>query len=256
MIKAIFFDIDGTLLSYNTHQVSRGTIEAFEQLHRKGILTFISSGRHRLLIPDFPITFDGYITLNGGYCYMRDKVLLSNPISQEESDRWLRYVKQTGMVTMSFLRDELYVNYIDEPTRSFQRQLDFKMPVLIDTEELIGREVYQFIAMQPEGKDATVQSMLPHCRLPRWHPLFSDLIPSSNSKAEGMKRILEHCGLTREESMSFGDGGNDVEMIDYSGIGVVMGNALDDVKTHADFVTSDVDHEGIYHALKVLKVIE
>jgi len=154
------------------------------------------------------------------------------------------------------LRDELYVNHIDEPTLRFQRQLAFEMPQIIENYKLIGREVYQFIAMQSEEKDSIVQDLLPHCRLPRWNPLFSDLIPADNSKAEGMKRILAYCGLTREESMSFGDGGNDIEMIEYAGVGVAMGNASNEVKAYADYVTTNVDNEGICNALKALKVID
>jgi len=91
MIKAAFFDIDGTLLSFTTHQVSPGTIRAFQALHQRGIKTFISSGRPKVLIPDMPVAFDGYVTMNGGYCFVGDKVLLRNPIPQAETDSWLDY---------------------------------------------------------------------------------------------------------------------------------------------------------------------
>ena len=80
MIRAAFFDIDGTLLSFKTHKVSEGTIRAFDSLHRKGIRTFISSGRPMVLIPEMPVSFDGYVTMNGGYCFVGDNVLLQRPI--------------------------------------------------------------------------------------------------------------------------------------------------------------------------------
>ena len=97
--------------------------------------------------------------------------------------------------------------------------------------------------------------MLPHCRLPRWHPQFSDLVNANNSKASGIESILRHFGIKKEECIAFGDGGNDIEMLEYCGIGVAMGNADDSVKAHADYVTTSVDEEGIEHALLSLDII-
>ena len=78
---------------------------------------------------------------------------------------------------------------------------------------------------------------------------------ASNSKASGIECMIRHFGIAREECIGFGDGGNDIEMLDYCGIGVAMGNAADEVKRHADFVTTSVDEEGIEYALKSLQII-
>ena len=107
----------------------------------------------------------------------------------------------------------------------------------------------------PAEKDTEVAAMLPHCRLPRWHPQFSDLVNRENSKASGIEALLRHYGIDRSECIAFGDGGNDIEMLDYCGIGVAMGNASDEVKAHADFVARSVDDEGILHALTALDII-
>lgn len=256
MIKAAFFDIDGTLLSFRTHQVSLGTIRAFDALHRQGIRTFISSGRPRVLIPPMPLTFDGYVTMNGGYCFVEDKVLLKNPIPQAETDRWLIYAKARGLCTMIFTENEMYVNTLSDPIGlAIRDQLEFEMPPLLDIDQMMGRETYQIIAVMTADRDAEVLEMLPHCRLPRWHPQFSDLINSSNSKAVGIERMLAHYGLKREECIGFGDGGNDIEMLEYCGIGVARGNAAEEVQHHADHVTTSVDEEGIEQALKELKIL-
>ena len=242
MIKAAFFDIDGTLLSFKTHSVSTGTVAAFQALQRLGVRTFISSGRPTRLIPSFPFRFDGYITMNGGYCYLPSadgsvagrKVLLSNPIPQHLSDRWLRYADDNGVVTFAFTDDKLYLNRMDEAKPA---------------SEMMGMTVYQFIVMQPPADDAKVLAMLPQCRMPRWHPAFSDLIADVNSKAAGMQAIIDHFGIRQEETVAFGDGENDIEMLDFAGVGVAMGNADDKVKAHADMVTTSVDDEGIQRAL-------
>jgi hydroxymethylpyrimidine pyrophosphatase-like HAD family hydrolase len=80
--------------------------------------------------------------------------------------------------------------------------------------------------------------------------LFTDVVPVGGNKSIGMEKILAYFGISREETMAFGDGGNDIPMLEYAGIGVAMGNASEEVQRHADFVTSGVDDEGIVHALK------
>ncbi|MBO4599973.1 MAG: HAD-IIB family hydrolase, partial [Bacteroidales bacterium] len=122
-------------------------------------------------------------------------------------------------------------------------------------ERMYGSEVFQIIAVMPASRDAEVLDLLPHCRLPRWHPQFSDLVHMDNSKAVGIESILNHFGIGREECIAFGDGGNDIEMLQYCGIGVAMGNADSAVKSCADYVTTSVDEEGIESALITLHII-
>jgi len=255
MTKAIFFDIDGTLLSYKSHSVLPGTIKAFKILHDKGIRTFISSGRPRILIPELPLQFDGFITVNGGYCTVGDKVLLKNPINSDDCSRWLNYVEENNLTTMCFTAHEMFINRIDPVAVALKQQLGFQMPPLSPLSALNGKEIYQFIAIQSEDKDATVLQTLSHCRMPRWHPLFSDLIPDNSSKAVGIECILQHFGISRDEAMAFGDGANDIEMLEYVAVGVAMGNADEKVKQHANHVTSSADDEGILHALLHFNII-
>ncbi len=255
MIKAIFFDIDGTLLSYNSHNVSASTVEACAELKQKGVRIFVSSGRPMVLIPDMPISFDGYVTVNGGYCFVGDEVVMRKPIDSGDCKRWLEYVQKEGKTTMCFTEKEMYINKIDPITQALRDQLGFTMPPIRPLEEMCGKEVFQFIAIQPKEEDEKILEMLPHCRMPRWHSVFTDVIPTGSSKAEGIEQILNHFGLKREESMAFGDGENDIEMLDYVGCSVAMGNAADIVKQHANYVTEDADHDGIANELNRLGIL-
>ena len=263
MIKAAFFDIDGTLLSFNTHRVSPGTIKAFDALHNRGILTFISTGRPRQIIPTMPIRFDGFITMNGSYVFLAptaqsepSEILFKQSIPVEYSDRFIRYADENGITIFIFMPDAIGINAPDPILKSLQAQLDLERPPILTPDQLLGKEVCQFIVIQPAAADAKILEMMPGCRLPRWHPAFSDLINGDNSKAMGMQVIMDRFGIAREETIAFGDGGNDIEMLDFAGIGVAMGNADDSVKAHADYVTTDVDNEGIYNALLHFGVIE
>lgn len=253
MIKAAFFDIDGTLVSFNTHTVSPGTIRVFEQLHARGIKTFISTGRPYCLLPHLPLAFDGYVTMNGGYCFVGDKITHKNPIPQTETDSWIRYAQSHGIVTMQFTEDCMYINRTDDPILAkIGEQVQIDMPPLRSELEMLGVETYQFIGIMSQQNDAQVAEIIPHCRLPRWNPYFTDIINTDNSKAVGIGSIIGQFGISPKECICFGDGANDIEMLEYCGIGVAMGNAAEEVKAHADYVTTSVDEEGIEQAFSKL----
>ncbi|MBQ9587800.1 MAG: Cof-type HAD-IIB family hydrolase [Bacteroidales bacterium] len=265
MIKAIFFDIDGTILSFATHKMLPSSIAAIEKIKDNGVRVFISSGRPKVLIPNFPVAFDGYITVNGGHCAVGDEVLLRNPFSRATTLRWLDYVRRNDLTTMCFTEYGMCVNRIDAAGMALQQQLGFEMPPLVPLDEMIEWEtsghnnednaVYQFIAMQPAERDREAMAAIGPCRMPRWHPAFTDIIPDGSSKAVGMQHIIDYLGIRRDETMAFGDGGNDVEMLEFAGIGVAMGNASDEVKAHANYVTADCESDGISLALSHFEVL-
>lgn len=255
MIKAAFFDIDGTLLSFKTHRVSEGTQRAFEKLRKQNIKTFIATGRPKIIIPPMPIQFDGYVTMNGALCWVGNQVVYSAPMDKCDSQRWLRYCKEHQVVNMSITRDKMYGNRMSDVVVAIHEQLDFEIPPVVDEDSIMDEEFYQFIGIMPAEEDAKVAELLPNCSLPRWHPTFTDIVKAGGNKSVGIQHVLEHYGFTPKEIIAFGDGGNDVEMLEYAGIGVAMGNADESVKRRSDFVTTDVDHEGIEYALTQLGII-
>ena len=273
MIKAAFFDIDGTLLSFRTHRVSEGTIRAFDTLHRHGVRTFISSGRPMVLIPPMPVTFEGYITMNGGLVLANHSSLtthhsslithhsslithhsslLSNPIVEEDRDAWLDFAKEKNLCTMLFTADGMMLSQPNEVGMRLRDQLEFTLPPVVDIDAMRDAVAFQIIALMPADLDRQVAALMPHCRLPRWHPAFTDIVADGNSKAAGMEVLCRHFGIRQEETLAFGDGANDIEMLRWAHIGVAMGNADDVVKEAADLVTTDVDEEGIEQAVKKL----
>ena len=91
---------------------------------------------------------------------------------------------------------------------------------------------------------------IPSCTSGRWHPAFTDVTAKGADKGEGMLCMAAHFGLNPQYTMAFGDGGNDASMIRTAGIGVAMGNALDTLKTEADYTTTSVDDDGVLNALR------
>lgn len=254
-MKAAFFDIDGTLLSFTTHRVSPGTVRALRRLREAGVHLFISSGRPMVLIPPMPITFEAYITMNGGLVFVNDRqrtTLLSNPIPDDDRDAWVGYARRNNLCTMLFTADGMMAAQVNETGNSIRNQLEFEMPPVVEIDRFLDETAYQLIALMPADLDAQVSLLMPHCRLPRWHPAFTDIVAAGNSKAVGMEAVCRHFGIRRDETIAFGDGGNDIEMLQWAGIGIAMGNADDSVKRHADLVTTDVDNEGIENAINIL----
>ena len=81
------------------------------------------------------------------------------------------------------------------------------------------------------------------------------IIPKDGGKGTGIKKVLAYYGIDINEAMAFGDGGNDVEMLEAVKYGIAMGNANDNLKQIADFITLDVDNDGIAYALKQYNVL-
>ena len=83
-------------------------------------------------------------------------------------------------------------------------------------------------------------------------PFFVEIMAQGIDKAASLDRLVKHMGIKREEVMAFGDGYNDLSMIEYAGMGVSMANGVDEVKENADFVTLSNDEDGIAYALEKL----
>ena len=96
---------------------------------------------------------------------------------------------------------------------------------------------------------------IPDCVSGRWHPEFMDITSRMADKGRGLTAIAQHLGIPLEACAAFGDGGNDISMIRAAGVGVAMGNAGDDVKQAADFVTTHIDEDGIMHAMQHLGIM-
>lgn len=254
MTKAIFFDIDGTLLSFKTHAMSPATLEALHKLREKGIKLFLSTGRHRSMIQSvldlFP--FDGCITLNGQYCFCGDQVLRSVPMDREDVAYLVELTRQNAFPCIFLEGKEGYMNCITPQTDVFPQQLSIPLPPLSDPKRALERDLYQVVAFltKEEEEEELLTAHVKHLTPMRWHPHFIDVIAQGGGKDRGMDAILAHFDLSLDETMAFGDGENDLPMLRHAAIGVAMGNANQTVKDNADYITASVDEDGVVRALE------
>ena len=146
MTKAIFFDIDGTLLSHTTGRVSAEAAEALASLRKKGILLLAATGRHILEFSDLPVNhleFDGYVTLNGQLCLDKNRRLLyGNPIAPEDAARLLSVFERREMPVMIVEEDRMYLNFVNDAVRRAQADISTPVP---ETGVYTGGVIYQFI---------------------------------------------------------------------------------------------------------------
>lgn len=253
MIKAIFFDIDGTLVSFNTHRIPESTIEALALLRRKGIKIFIATGRHRSAINNLgDEVFDGYVTTNGSYCVNKQgEAVYRHRIPTNNIQALLDYIEYKESFPCILVQENaLLMNYKNEKVDVIFKQLDFPEPPLGNLRDVPADNVYQLIAFFEEHQEERIMQVLPGCESTRWSPLFTDVVPKGSNKSVGIDKLLASFDITPQETMAFGDGGNDVAMLKHVGLGIAMGNAEDEVKKVADYVTDSVDENGIYNALK------
>ena len=251
-IKAIFFDIDGTLVSFKTHEVPQSTVDALAELRKKGIKIFVATGRMLPMVDVLDgIPFDGYITYNGAYCVdEQHNEIYANPFLKEDLEVLVSHLEKDPFAVSFMKKDEMTVNFIDKRVMSVANHIDVKPPREEDPRLSIRDEVFQFcIYVDDEKEKWLMENVLVNHESNRWTPLFADVNVKGNTKQSGVDQILKHYNINLGETMAFGDGGNDIPMIKHVAIGVAMGNAGENVKQAADYITDTVDNDGIRNAL-------
>ena len=258
MIKAVFCDIDGTLVSFKTHQVAQSTIDALAVLREKGVKVFVATGRHYQAINNLDgLTFDGYITLNGSYCLAgTSEVIYKHAIPQADVQSVISFIEEQEAFPCAFVHErESFINYIDDNTHQLFDLINYPKPPIAPLQQALEGDVFQMMAFFNAELESKVMPLIPGCQATRWNPISADITPAGGSKQVGIDKIIAHFGIDLSETMAFGDGGNDVSMLRHAAIGVAMGNANEDVKQSADYVTDTVDDDGIYKALKHFGVL-
>ena len=257
MIKAAFFDVDGTLLSHATHCVPKSARESLEKLRAKGIKTYLCTGRHMLefdFLPMADIPFDGYITLNGHLCLDANKQLLCDfPFPEDTIRALIARFKEHHLPLLLVEENGMTLNFVNDTVIRAQKAISSPIPNIAPYD---GKPIYLATAYVTPDEDDLIRSIIPsNCHIARWNDRGIDLILNDVGKVAGIRTIIEREGILPEECIAFGDAENDIDMIEFCGIGVAMGNAQQKVKNIADYVTTDIDQDGIENALRFYGII-
>ena len=258
MVKAAFFDIDGTLVSFRTHRIPQSTLEAVSRIRRQGVKVFIATGRPLPFIDNLAgLEYDGIMSVNGACCTTAEGQIISQKPVPKDDIRRLIDDAEVHPMPIAFASGDraIAVNAgkADGHLPEVFSLLNLTPPETRPIEDALRMDVMQVIAFFTQEQEPRImREVLKGCDANRWHPYFADCVAKGTSKATGIDDICRHYGIAVEDTIAFGDGGNDMTMLRHAGIGIAMGNAPEEVKNVADMVTDTVDENGISNALRRL----
>lgn len=264
MIKAAFFDVDGTLLSDKTsHLIPPSTKVALAELRRRGVKCVLCTGRPPAQLPfcindgfpGFEGGFDAYVTMTGSLCYDADGTYFDVHIDPATATPFIEAVEAGRFDALVLDSEASWASGDSEKIHELERMVAFKYPIRAPREALKSN-IYQFCAFVPPAQQHEVEHIMSDCIVTRWCDLFCDVVPACSSKPAGVRATMEHFGMTDAETIAFGDGGNDATMLQYCTYGVAMGNGTDEAKAAADYVTTNVENDGIANALRHFGLID
>lgn len=265
--KIIFLDIDGTLIDY-AQKLPDSAREAIHIAQARGHKLLISTGRSKPAIYPwlFELRFDGMITGTGAYAEFGGKVIFESAIPEAQISRVYTYFEDRKLGLYEESNSGLYGNryFLSETARSFGVSQDVAAENLLRTFPSLtfGHPHYHLddnkvsFVMNPALSKAELEKEFgEYFRIGTWNIFgkgqgFGDFTQKHITKASAVAILLDKLGLNREDTFAFGDSFNDIEILQYCQTGVAMGNAPDELKAVADYVTSDVTDDGIFKAFE------
>lgn len=256
MTKAVFFDVDGTLVSFRQQCLSDQLLADLSDLRKRGIKIFLSTGR---ALQDLERTgmlrgaeFDGYVTLGGQYCCDADGAAFRDvPIDRDDlRGAYEVFLSNPQLCAIMEGNGESYLTQVNDRVREIYQFLHTNLYPVRSPEWLLEGKVYQLAPFVTPEEEKLLLDAMPGCTHTRWHPKGIDILRKDGGKGAGIRAAMERYGLTAQETMAFGDGENDMSMMALAGISVAMGNGTDEVKAMASYVTCTVENDGVSQALR------
>ncbi len=256
MPKIFFFDIDNTLLDHRTLTIPPSALKAIDALKREGHTVVIATGRsHGHAKPFIDLVQPSYaITQNGARILHGDKEVLSIPLPRPSLIALFEWIRSLGHhygvngETSGYLSALLPI--ATEPLDTVA------MPYQSTDQFYLRDKVYQAWLFFDASLDC---ELVPEIRrrfddfdVVRWHESAVDVIPSAVNKWTGCQWVLERTGFRPEDSVAFGDGLNDLQMLQGVGLGIAMDNGHPDLKAVADRIAPALQLDGIARMLEEL----
>lgn len=263
MIKAIFLDMDGTLVAHPEGVVPDSAKEALHRVRENGVKTFLATGRHKLEMDGSPllndVEMDGFAALNGQFCYLQDAadgVIWKQSLHREDMAFLLDYLRKNPFPCIFEEENAIYGNYLDEKLKMIMESVSIEIPEFRSLDGLEDRDFYQLVPICEEETLEMLLGHMPNTLGTNWGKYTNDMIPKDGGKVVGIEKFLTHYDFIWDEVMAIGDGMNDMEMLKAAGIAVAMGNGNPLLQEKADYITADVHEDGVSRALKHFGLID
>lgn len=278
MEKIILIDVDGTLLDYE-NKLPESAKMAIRQARQNGHKVYICTGRSKAEIYDYiwDISLDGMIGGNGSYVEDNGEVIMHQLITAEQCkhvvdwlhDRHLEFYLESNSglyasENFEVVADPVIKVYCQRKGKENTDQLTVRdvFPEMIYGGELYRDDVNKIsfvLSSYQDHLDSITE--FPDLKPGTWGgkgeiALFGDLGVKDITKAHAIDVLLKHLGAKKEDTFAFGDAKVDIPMLEYCEVGVAMGSGGDEIKAMADYVTDDVDKDGLYNAFVHFGLIE
>ena len=246
----IFFDIDGTLAERT--KVPASAEAAVARARAAGHLVFICTGRPRRYAEEhFGAYADGFVCSNGRYAVRGSETVISEPLSRKQIETITDVLNNHNAGYAFCAKDDLY--YGGNPAyRSVAHEVNGPARELSDALEH-GVDLYNFDVYfaNAEEREAITRSLGDLCLVnPHGPHPSADVTIRGYDKGDAVRDVTAALGIPHKDSYAFGDGMNDLPMIRTAAHGVAMGNAVEEVKREAEFVTTDIHANGVANGLK------
>lgn len=272
MEMIVFLDIDGTLVNFN-QQMPESTWKAIKEARENGHKLVLCTGRtYGHIYPWLlEIEFDAIVASAGAYVRVGEEVLYHHVIDFEKMKGLLKLLQKHKI---DYLLQGLYGRMVPKEcikgiedhfaaiNPDYNRHLDGMELIEDISEKHIIESIMYFnsnVGIGQLQKEIDEELDGYFCvtgasyETDREHN--GEITCQGINKADGMKRVVEHFSLNPTQVIAFGDGPNDFEMLQYAQMGVAMGNAVESLKNKADYVTDDMEQDGIYNAFVHLGLI-
>lgn len=259
--KIIFFDIDGTIYHYEKG-VIEDTKNAIRELRGNGHLAFLCTGRTKPMVTSdiMDIGFDGIIAGAGTYVEYEGKVLYQRQLETDMADKVIASMRRNGFMPVPEGHEYIYFEEADKIVSGYKRAYNIYSTMIPD--KIRSIEEKNTYAAKVSGAftkesnyDAIYAELSEDFTFVIHDGSLLELIPKPNSKAEGIRLLLDEIGIDHENTYAFGDSFNDLEMLLYVKYGVAMGNSTPDLFKHVKYRTADYDKGGIRETLKRFGII-
>lgn len=272
-IKAVFFDIDGTLVN-DSRTVLKSTEQAIKSLKEQGILVGLATGRGPYFVQPFmkQLDLDFAVTYNGQYIFTREKVIAARPIDKGHLQAIIEFARKKGkeiaLGTEEGVEGSRIMSFGLSPASQWgSRFVPKKLSRTVsstfnqfvgkvvrqntqDLLDLARKPIYQVLMLATPKETKEFEEQFQELKFTRSSPYAADIINQGVSKLEGIKLIGQEYGFDISQVMAFGDSDNDLEMLSGVGLSIAMGNSNSRVKEVAKHTTSSNSRDGIHRALE------
>ncbi|NHM33550.1 Cof-type HAD-IIB family hydrolase [Neobacillus terrae] len=254
--KIVFFDVDGTITNHEDGSIPISTVEAIKNLKRKGLKVVAATGRPLSMCKELKeLGIETFITANGGYVKHLQEVIHKVPMDKGIIQEIMEFAKLENN-GLSFYTEEFSMNGITEKEILTALKETLSLNEYPESRPLIHNEDVFLLCLF--ANDETVEKYIqrfPHLTFRRWHPYVLNVLQDDVSKSLAILKTLEFFNIDKSEAIAFGDGENDIDMLELVGLGIAMGNGSKELKNVADFVTKKSSEDGIHYALKKYEIL-